>query len=137
MVKWYHRALIRLYLEFDSRFSYKNTEGTTAACHSALKADMHEQSWGIDTSIFRLIYSFSLIGRTIDFGSKDGRFESSLEYCVYSLTVEHYLVAVGGVSSNLIIHPTSNVFIELGRLKWRVKQSGYCHRLLSEWYFLV
>jgi hypothetical protein len=29
------------------------------------------------------------------------------------------------------------VFIELGRLKWRVKQSGYCHRLLSEWYFLV
>ena len=61
MVKWYHRALIRLYLEFDSRFSYKNTEGTTAACHSALKADMHEQSWGIDTSIFRLIYSDRLM----------------------------------------------------------------------------
>ena len=61
MVKWYHKTLIRFYLEFDSRFSYKNTEGTTAACHSALKADMHEQSWGIDTSIFRLIYSDRLM----------------------------------------------------------------------------
>lgn len=54
MVKWYHRALIRPYLEFDSRCSYKITEGTTAACQSALKADMHGKPWGIDTSIFRI-----------------------------------------------------------------------------------
>ena len=58
MVKWYHRALIRLYLEFDSRCSYKNGRYDSGLSLRLESGHAWGNSRGIDTSTFLLYILF-------------------------------------------------------------------------------
>ena len=96
-------------------------EGTTAACHSALKADMHEKSWGIDTSTFRLYILRSSNWQDKALWRPELRFESLLEYVVYSLVAK--ALSCGGRGRGFESHYTpkpSEAYHDPSRMKTRI-----------------
>ena len=99
----YYSSLPNWRCRFDSCYSLKNTEGTTAACHSALKADMHEQSWGIDTSIFRLIYSDRLMAGQ---GPLKARIEVRILFGVLCVQLNGRALSCGGRGCEFESHYT-------------------------------